>query len=158
MAQPNPSRAPSDPRRTSTLQKRTSILPRPSTLTIDDTVLIAQHASLTGSYPITLAPDVVLHPHAKISSALAPVVVEEGCVVHERARVGVWSSDGGNVGAYAGGGIEGVKLGKWVVVETNAIIEASEIGQGSEIGVGVSVGRGCVIGKVCASFPSTFPL
>ena len=77
--------------------------------------------------------------------------------MHERARVGVGTSDGGNVGVYAGGDVEGVKLGKWVVIETNATIEASEIGEGSEIGVGVSVGRGCVIGKVCVSIFNPFP-
>lgn len=158
-AQPAPRAAPTD-RRTSTIQKRSSLLPRPASIVLDDTVLIAQHAQLTGSFPITAGPNTVLHPHSKISSTLAPVVLGEGTIVYERARVGVGTGAGdvraeseeggiGMGGGVVGGRVEGTVLGRYVVVETNAIVEAAEVGEGSVIEVGALVGRGCVIGKVC---------
>ncbi|KAF2709232.1 trimeric LpxA-like protein [Pleomassaria siparia CBS 279.74] len=140
-------------RRTSTIQKRTSMLPRPASIVLDDSVLIAQHAQLTGSYPITAGPNTVLHPHSKISSVMAPVVLGEGVVIYERARIGVAS--GGDAGGMmmaesaSGGRADGTVLGRNVVVETNAVVEAAEVGEGSTVEVGALVGRGCVIGKYC---------
>lgn len=82
-------------------------------------------------------------------------MVGEGCVVFERARVGV-AEDGGRPevgrrvsGLSMGGRGEGVVLGRNVVVETGAVVEASEMGEGSVVEAGGVVGRGCVVGKVC---------
>ncbi|KAF3044439.1 hypothetical protein E8E12_010663 [Didymella heteroderae] len=81
-----------DPRRTSTAHtssKRTSLLPRPSSIAIDPSALIAQHAQLTGSYPITIGPGAVLHPHAKINRAVVEAAeIGEGSVVEVGAVVG----------------------------------------------------------------------
>jgi dynactin-6 len=82
---------------------------------------------------------------------LAAVVVGEGVVVHERARVGIGAGETGASGVHVAGGAEGVRLERYVVVETNAVVEAEVVGEGSEVGVGAIVGRGCVIGKVSAS-------
>jgi dynactin-6 len=161
-----PSR-PTDSRRTSTLQKRASLLPKPSTITLDSTVLIAQHAQLTGTHAITIGPQTVLHPHSKLSSAQAPVVLGPGVIIYERAKVGVGMGDGSDasagldskrgsrfgMGSRRTSGIdkrgEGTVLGKNVVVETNAIVEAAEVGEGSVVEVSAHLGRGCVIGKYC---------
>jgi len=90
-------------------------------------------------------------------------VLGEGCVVFERAKVGVGMGaevDAGNRRSSVATGrssghvresmrSEGTFLGKNVVVESNAIVEAAEVGEGSVIEVGAVIGRGSIIGKVC---------
>jgi dynactin-6 len=161
-AHPAPAR-PEPGRRTSTAPKRMSILPKPSSIVLDSTVLIAQHAQITGTHPITIGPNTVLHPHSKLSSALAPVVLDEGCVVFERAKVGVGmgaeldaeSRRSSMASARSSSHVresmrsEGTLLGRNVVVESNAVVEAAEVGEGTVIEVGAVLGRGCIIGKVC---------
>ncbi|KAF7454497.1 transferase hexapeptide domain protein [Pyrenophora tritici-repentis] len=146
------------------------MLPKPSSVFLDSSVLIAQHAQLTGTQPITIGPNTVLHPHCKLSSALAPVVLGEGCVVFERAKVGVGMSaelDAASrrssvapvrivANARESMRSEGTFLGKNVVVESNAIVEAAEVGEGSVIEVGAVVGRGSIIGKYCTISSSSY--
>jgi dynactin-6 len=134
------------------------MLPKPSSMAIDPSVLIAQHAQITGMHPITLGPNTVLHPHSKVSSAMASVVLGEGVVVYERAKVGmgmgpdvdVEGRRSSMVSARNSASIrgEGTVLGRNVVIESNAVVEAAEVGEGSVIEVGAVLGRGCVIGKV----------
>ncbi|KAF2020507.1 trimeric LpxA-like protein [Aaosphaeria arxii CBS 175.79] len=154
-----PSR-PSGDRRTSAIQKRQSILPKPASIVLDPSVIIAQHAQLTGTQPITIGPNAVLHPHSRISSTLAPVVLGEGVVIYERAKVGVGIGNGTDASlrrsstASARDSIrstrgEGTVLERHVVIETGAIVEAAEIGEGSLVEAGAVLGRGCVIGKYC---------
>ncbi|UPX15533.1 uncharacterized protein EKO05_0005977 [Ascochyta rabiei] len=145
-----------DPRRTSTAPKRTSLLPRPSSIAVDPTALIAQHAQLTGTHPITIGPGAVLHPHSKLNSTGCVVMLGEGCVVFERARVGLADVDAPRPessrrtsGTSAGGRGDGVVLGRNVTVEANAVVEAAEVGEGTLIDVAAVVGRGAVIGKHC---------
>ncbi|EUC49137.1 hypothetical protein COCMIDRAFT_85229 [Bipolaris oryzae ATCC 44560] len=153
---------PASDRRVSGAPKRTSLLPKPSSIVLDSSVLIAQHAQLTGLHPITIGPNTVLHPHSKLSSALAPVVLDEGCVIFERAKVGVGmgtelDSEGrrANISARSNANVresmrsEGTVLGRNVVVESNAVVEAAEVGEGTVIEVGAVIGRGSIIGKYC---------
>ncbi|KAF1967675.1 trimeric LpxA-like protein [Bimuria novae-zelandiae CBS 107.79] len=158
MSAPTPSR-PDAARRTSTM-KRASILPKHPSLFVDHTVLIAQHAGFTGTQPITVGPNVVLHPHAKVSSSLAPIVLGEGVVLWERARVGVSMAEAMNdsrrssVASRASSVRdstrgEGIVLGRNVTIEAAAVVEAAEVGEGSVIEVGAYLGKGCVIGKYC---------
>lgn len=160
-AQPTSARPASD-RRTSTIQKRQSVLPKPSSIVLDPSVLIAQHAQLTGTQPITIGPNAILHPHSKISSTIAPVVIGEGVVIYERAKIGVGFGESADTdsrrssvmsGASARNSMrgEGTVLGRNVVIETNAVVEAAEVGEGSVVEVGAVLGRGCVIGKVSLS-------
>lgn len=153
-----PSR-PAPDRRTSTIQKRASLLPKPSSIVLDPSVLIAQHAQLTGTHPITVGPSTVLHPHCKISSTLAPVVLGEGVIVYERAKVGVGMGDGVDMDSRRSSVAsrasvrdsmrgEGTVLGRHVVIETHAVIEAAEVGEGTVVEAGAYLGRGCVVGKV----------
>ncbi|KAF1939447.1 trimeric LpxA-like protein [Clathrospora elynae] len=160
--QPAPAR-PAPDRRSSTVPKRTSLLPKPSSIVLDSSVLIAQHAQLTGTHPITIGPNTVLHPHTKLSSALAPVVLGEGCVVFERAKIGIGmgaepdaesrqssrASSRNSASTRDSMRSEGTVLAKNVVVESNAIVEAAEVGEGTVIEVGAVLGRGCIIGKYC---------
>ncbi len=161
-AQPTPSRPSVSDRRTSTLQKRASILPKPSSIVLDPSVLIAQHAQLTGTHPITVGPRTVLHPHSKVSSALTAVVLGEGVILHERAKVGAGMGDGADAHGKSSSIAlrpsardstrgEGTVLGRNVVVETNAIVEAAEVGEWSLVEVGAHLGKGCVVGKVYIS-------
>ena len=83
----------------------------------------------------------VLHPYAKINSTEGPVIVGEGCVVWEKAVVGLGASDGGGDGV-------GVKLEKNVVVEACAVVEAEVIGEGSVVESFAKVGGGATVGKV----------
>ncbi|KAF2200313.1 trimeric LpxA-like protein, partial [Delitschia confertaspora ATCC 74209] len=132
--------------RTSTTGKRTvSALPKPTSLVIDPSVIIAQHAAVTGNYPITIGPNVVLHPHAKVSSVWAPVVLGDGVVLYERAFVGVVTGGNGSGDERR----EGAWLGRNVVVETGAIVEAREVGEGTVVEAGGRVGSGVVVGKFC---------
>lgn len=80
----------------------------------------------------------------------------EGCVVFERARVGMAEVDtqpalvrrSSGMSASAAGMSDAVVLGRNVVVETGAIVEAAEVGEGSVVEIGAVVGRGAVVGKV----------
>ncbi|PVH99008.1 trimeric LpxA-like protein [Periconia macrospinosa] len=155
MASQTPAR-PSGDRRTSAISKRTSILPKPNSLFLDPSVLVAQHASFTGIQPITVGPNTVLHPHSKISSAIAPVVLGEGVIVYERARVGVGIGEADKRASSASASsvresmrVDGTVLGRHVVIETGAVVEAAEIGEASTIEAGAVLGRGCVVGKFC---------
>lgn len=166
----NPHSMSRDPRRTSTAPKRTSLLPRPSSIAIDPTALIAQHVQLTGTYPITIGPGAVLHPHSRVNSTGCAVMLGEGSVVYERARVGAGEVEdlGGRPGlgrrisgVTAGARGDGVVLGRNVVVETGAVVEAAEVGDGCVVEAGAVVGRGCVLGRVSGHFPPppfSFPL
>jgi dynactin-6 len=140
--------------------KRQSILPKPSSIVLDPSVLIAQHAQLTGTHPVTVGANTVLHPGCKISSAFAPVVLGEGVVIYERARVGLGTGDNADADIRRSSGVvrsgegssirsERTVLGNNVVVETGAVVEAYELGEGCVVEVGAVVGRGCIIGKVC---------
>jgi dynactin-6 len=87
-------------------------------------------------------------------------MVGEGCVMFERARVGVADVESGRPelsrrtsGMSNGGRGDGVVLGRNVVVETGAVVEASEVGEGSVVEGGAIVGRGAVIGKVWSVSP-----
>ncbi|EOA91773.1 hypothetical protein ACJQWK_03970 [Exserohilum turcicum] len=168
-AQPTSSRPTSD-RRSFTAPKRTSLLPKPSSIVLDSSVLIAQHAQITGIHPITIGPNTVLHPHSKLSSALAPVVLDEGCVIFERAKIGVGTAAEldaesrrtsiapARSSAHIRNSMrsEGTVLGRNVVVESGAVVEAAEVGEGTVIEVGAVIGRGSIIGKYCTITASSF--
>lgn len=133
-------------------------------MAVDPTALIAQHAQFTGVQPVTLGPHTVLHPHCKISSALEPVVLGQGVIVYEKAKIGVGmgvesdaeSRPNSMISSRGSASIkhEGTLIGTNVVIESNVVVEAAEIGEGTVIEVGATVGRGCVVGRVCSVFAS----
>jgi dynactin-6 len=155
---------PAGDRRVSSSIKRQSVLPKPSSLVLDPSVLVAQHAQFAGTHPITIGPNTILHPHTRISSAVAPVVLGEGVIVYEKAKIGVGTGDSMNADSRRSSVMsavstrdslrgDGTVLGRNVVVETFAVVEAAEVGEGSVIEVGAVVGRGCVIGRVRPNLP-----
>lgn len=75
----------------------------------------------------------------------APVVLDEGVIVYEKANVGVQQPASGTGPRGRG---EGVLLRKNSVVETGAVVEAAEVGEGTVVEAGARVGIGSVIGKV----------
>ena len=91
----------------------------------------------------------MLHPHGKVTSGTAPVVVGEGCIVFEKAVVGVGLRD--SFAARGESRADGVVLGRNVVVETGAVVEAAEVGEGTVVEAGARLGAGVVVGKVCVS-------
>jgi carbonic anhydrase/acetyltransferase-like protein (isoleucine patch superfamily) len=106
------------------------------------TSTIANHALLTGHYPITISANTILHPYAKIISSEGPVEIGEGSIVWEKGVVGIMSDQGD-------GEEKATILGRNVVIETGAVVEAgTSIGEGSVVEGFARVGEGCVVGKV----------
>ncbi|KAF2089475.1 trimeric LpxA-like protein, partial [Saccharata proteae CBS 121410] len=132
---------PSASKRSSTAHPRAPVV-------IHHRAIIANHALLTGHHPISISVGAVLHPYCKISSLHAPVAIEEGCIIGEKAQIGL-----GN-----GGTMKGLKLAKNVVVDSSAIVEATQVGEGTHIGAGAKLGMGAVIGKYCTIAPQTVVL
>lgn len=105
-----------------------------------------------------MGPKTVLHPHSKISSTLAPVVLGEGVIIYERAKVGVGMGDtdvdsrrssvASRTSVRDSMRGEGTVLARNVVVETHAVVEAAEVGEGTVVEVGAYLGRGSTLGRV----------
>ena len=127
------------------MSKRQSMMPSAlagpkAPVNFSSSIVISDSAILTGTYPITISSESVIHPRAKMDSHSGPVNIGRRCIVHERTHIGA-----------AAGGAEGsVTVGDYVTVEVGAVVETggTTIGEGSVIGVGCRVGRGASIGKV----------
>ncbi|KAG7286229.1 hypothetical protein NEMBOFW57_008535 [Staphylotrichum longicolle] len=135
--------------------KRHSILPPVSSgpkppVHFSSSITIADSAVLTGTHPIAIHSESVVHPRARLDSLAGRLTVGRRCVVHERATLGAIGTSGRITEA-------AVTLGDYVVVEVGAAIEAGEtvIGEGTVVGVGARVGAGAVIGKHCTLTPHT---
>ena len=143
----------------------TSSLPKAPT-NLSPKAVIADTAVLTGLHLITIGANAVLHPRARVNSTYAPVTIGAGCVVSERACVGLLQEPDDNEGgegekgdaeersgdADVGPGREnsrdGVVLEENVVLEPAAIVEAARVGQSTVMEAGSKIGAGAVIGKV----------
>ncbi|KAK3676046.1 hypothetical protein LTR78_004238 [Recurvomyces mirabilis] len=108
---------------------------------IYSTAIISEKAQVTGTYPVTIGENVVLHPYARIRAEGGSVSIGKGSIVYENAVVGTSKSDGD------GGG--DVEVGEFVTIETGAVVEAKSVGMGTEVGVKVLIGRGVVVGEWC---------
>jgi dynactin-6 len=122
--------------------KRASALPPPPKppTSLSGTITISENTSLFGNYPVTILSQSVIHPRSRINSTYGPVKLGPICIISERCNIGLQSP--------APGQIEGVTLGKAVVVEVGAVVEAREVGEGCVIEVNAKVGKGSVLGKV----------
>ena len=117
---------------------------------LDPTAIIAQHALLTGTYPITIGPRAVIHPYAKIISSGGPVIIQEGAIVWEKAIIGASGSTVSYHGPHGDVAEDmAVKIGRNAVIETGAIVEAEIVGEGTLVEAFARVGQGANIGKVC---------
>jgi len=120
--------------------------PKPPS-TIDPSAILANHATLTGVFPITVGPNVVLNPYSKVVSSTGPVEIGEGCIIWERAVVGINSEASARDDEDPRGSF--VMLESNCVVESGAQVSAKLVGEGTVIEAFANVGEGCVIGKVC---------
>jgi dynactin-6 len=112
--------------------------PKPPT-SLSPTLVIAEHASLVGSYLISLGSNTVVLPRAKLNSTYGPITVGSNCIISERSMIGLQ-------GRGADG--EGVAIENGVVIEVGATVEAKVVGEGSIVEVNAKIGRGSVIGRV----------
>ena len=120
--------------------RRTSQMPAakpPCTINLSAT--IADKAQLTGSHPVEIGENVVIHPYARIRAEGGKVVIGKNSVIYERAIVG--TAEG------AGGG--DVVIGDYVNIETGATVEAKSVGDGTTVEVSAVVKKGAVLGKWC---------
>jgi dynactin-6 len=120
-----------------------STAPKPPT-SISSSCVIAETATLLGIDPITISANAIIHPRAQLNSTYGPVTIGDGCIVWERASLGLLSEVEDEEGIIS----EGVELGKNVTVEAQATIEAQSIGEGTVIEYAARIGKGSVLGKV----------
>ena len=129
--------------------------PRPSSqlpkapTALSPTCVIADTVVLTGAHLITISANVIIHPRARINSTYGPVTIDEGCIVSEKALIGLTSAaetDSNNSNSEPP--TVGVVLEPDVVVEPAAVVEGSKIGQGSTLEAGSRVGAGAILGQV----------
>ena len=114
---------------------------------ISASAIIAETASLAGTYPIHIGDNTVVQPRAKLTSSHAPVLVGKSCIISERCLVGHTSAPS-EAGSKDGDDQPVVQLEDGVVVEVGAKIEARIVGEGTHIGVNSRIGKGAIIGKV----------
>ncbi|CAK4030203.1 Hypothetical predicted protein [Lecanosticta acicola] len=112
--------------------------PKPP-LKIHSLAVISERAQITGSKPIEIGENTIIHPHAAIRSAGGSVTIGDNCTVSETAIVGNEEGD--------------VVIGDGVNIETGAIVQAKSVGDGSVIDIKATVGKGAVIGKYCNIAP-----
>jgi carbonic anhydrase/acetyltransferase-like protein (isoleucine patch superfamily) len=133
------------------ISKRVSTVPaapKPPA-TIDPSVILANHATLVGVFPITIGASTILHPYAKVVSVVGAVEIGEGAVIWERAVVGI-NVEGGarDEDDDAGLGDKFVMLERNCILESGAQVAAKLVGEGTVIEAFATIGEGCVIGKV----------
>lgn len=133
--------------RPSAAAKRSSTaLPKPPT-SLHSSAIIANHAVLTGTYSISIGANTVIHPHAKIVSTYCPVEIGSGCIISEKAVIGLsdFSQDLGDMTRLP----DKIVVHDHVKVESSALVEAVEVGEGSTVDVDAKLGAGARVGKHC---------
>ena len=123
--------------------------PKPP-VTFSSSITISESAVLTGTNPILISSESVIHPRARIDSTGGTVSIGRRCIVHERTRIGHMGSEGQMT---LREGDKAVTLEDYVTVEVAAVVEGggTVLGEGTVVGVASRVGRGAVVGKVCIS-------
>jgi len=114
--------------------------PKPPT-SLASSLVIAENASLTGTNPIRIGSNTVIHPRTKLSSTHAPITIGSGCIVSERSVIGYQSTPTSERDV-------GVHIGNGVMIETGAVVEAKSVGDGCVIEVNARIGKNAVLGKV----------
>ena len=114
---------------------------RPSTL-------VSASASLAGIHHISLGEKAILQPRSRVLSTVGPVDIGEGCIVAERACIGI-STDAPNLRNDQQVPEREFKLGRGVVIASGAVIEAASIGAFTIVEAGAKVGKGAIVGERC---------
>ncbi|CAF9939902.1 MAG: hypothetical protein ALECFALPRED_008371 [Alectoria fallacina] len=110
------------------------------------TTLISASASCAGTHLITLGSRSIVQLRARLTSTYGPVGVGEGCIISERASIGLLSPPRNEREA------EGVTISRGVLIESCAVVEGASIGAYTIIEAGAKIGKGAVVGsnsKVC---------
>ncbi|KAF2770583.1 trimeric LpxA-like protein [Teratosphaeria nubilosa] len=112
---------------------------------IHPSAVIAEKAVLVGTHQVTIGPNTILHPYAKISAENGPVVIGANSMIYENAIVGTSPDTSKSEQA--------VIIGDYVNIESGVVVEAKSIGDGSVVDVNAVVGRGAVLGRWCRVGP-----
>ena len=107
--------------------------------TVHPTAVVAPAAILTGTYPITIGANTIIHPRATLTSKYGPVSIGNGCIIGERSVVGLQSK--------SSVGDKGVVVGNGVTIESGAKIQGS-IEDSSVVEIGAVAEMGSIVGKV----------
>ncbi|EWC45290.1 hypothetical protein DRE_06017 [Drechslerella stenobrocha 248] len=114
-------------------------------LSIDPSALLSDAISFSGTYPITIGANTILHPRCKLNSADGPIIIGSNCIVSEKTQL-------------VAPDVDGLVVGDYVLVEVNCTIHAARIGEGTSIEVGAKLGKGCRIGNNCSLSPQSAAL
>ncbi|OIW24445.1 trimeric LpxA-like protein [Coniochaeta ligniaria NRRL 30616] len=127
--------------------------PKPP-VTFSSSITISDGAVLTGTNPILISSESVIHPRARLDSMGGTISIGKRCIIHERTRIGDMGSEG-RLSLQEGN--KAVTLEDYVTVETAAVVEAGDtlLGEGTVVGVGSRIGRGAVVGKYCTITPQS---
>ncbi|KAF2171811.1 hypothetical protein M409DRAFT_63378 [Zasmidium cellare ATCC 36951] len=115
-------------------------IPRPP-LKIHSLAIVADRAQITGTHPITIGENTIIHPHARLRAETAPITIGKNCSVSEKALVS------------ASEGPEECVIGDGVDVQGDAVVENAKVGDWTVIEVGAKVGRLSEVGKYCKITP-----
>ena len=107
---------------------------------IHPTAVVSPTASLTGVYPIAIGANSIIHLRAKLDSSYGSITIRDGCIVGERAFIGLPSEGKAH-------GSEGIVVGSGALIDSEARVLGS-IGNGSVVEVGAVMETGSRIGLV----------
>ena len=109
-----------------------------SSITLDPSCVVSEKATLIGKPPITIAPDAIVHPHARIDSTAGAVHIGHGVIIWERVVIGA---------SEAATSSKPIHIGDLTVIEAFANISpGTNVGHHCEIGVRADIQTDCVIG------------
>jgi len=111
--------------------------------TIDPTAVVADKATIIGTYPVEIAEHAVIHPYAHIRAEGGRVTIGPYCVVAETAVVGLPEGQRGDV-----------VLDRHVSVESGAEVLAKHVGEVTEVGVHARLEAGVTVGRFCRLTPT----
>ncbi|KAF1351072.1 trimeric LpxA-like protein [Delphinella strobiligena] len=118
-----------------------SLAPKPP-CSIHPSAIISDKAIITGTHPVTIGEGCVVHPFAKITSAVAPVRIGNNSIIAERTTVGLIAESSASEDA-------AVTLEDNVSIESGAVVEAVRVGTGSVVEVNARLGPRATVGKFC---------
>lgn len=124
-------------------------------LRIHPSAVIGDKASLTGIHMITIGPNAVIHPYAKLSSQHGSISIGGGCIIAERSWIGLLDASRERRLLHAQRGGQGseeteadVALCDNVTVNSGAVVQASSVGKWSVVEINAKIEPGCVLGEV----------
>lgn len=127
---------------------------------IHPTAVIGDKASLVGVHTITIGPNVVIHPYARLSSQHGSISIGAGCIISERSWIGLLDAapERSLLHVQRGGQDPAepeanVVLCDNVTVQPGAVVQASSVGKWSVVEINAKIEPGCVLGEVTLTIP-----